>query len=233
MPDLDLIAFDGDDTLWRSEDFYVDTEAALHRIVARHGAFDEVHLGEALARVERANIKLFGYGVKGMTLSMIETAITLTEGRIPARDIHEIVALGKQLLDHPIELLPAVRETVAALKPRHRLALITKGDLFHQEAKIARSGLADMFDRIEIVADKTPAVYARIFTGLDARADRAAMVGNSLPSDVLPVVELGGYGVHVPYRHTAHFERAAPIAHARVATIETLAELPAALARLA
>lgn len=233
MADLDLIAFDGDDTLWRSEDFYVDTEAALHRIVARHAAVAEPALGEALARVERQNIKLFGYGVKGMTLSMIETAITLTDGRIPARDIHEIVALGKQLLDHPIELLPAVREALAALKPRHRLALITKGDLFHQEAKIARSGLAEWFERIEIVGDKTAPVYARIFAGLGAAPARAAMVGNSLPSDVLPVVELGGYGVHVPYRHTAHFERAAPVAHARVATIDTLEHLPAALAGLA
>jgi putative hydrolase of the HAD superfamily len=162
---------------------------------------------------------------------MIETAIQLTEARIEGTDIAKLLDLGKSILTQPVELLPGVREAVTAVAATHRVVLVTKGDLFHQEAKVRQSGLADLFHRIEIVSEKDPATYARLLEEFALPASRFAMVGNSLRSDIEPVLALGGYGVHVPYALTwAHeAEHQADLGSSRFRVVPTIAEVPSAL----
>lgn len=205
---LTAIGFDADDTLWRHEDFYHQTEERLLARLAEHG--DPPDLSLKLLEIERRNLPLYGYGVKAFTLSMIEMAIEASGGRAPAALIEEILAAGRELLRHPIEILPHVRETLAELAGAYRLVLITKGDLFDQERKLEESGLADFFDAVEIVSDKQAATYARLFTRHADGPERAMMVGNSLKSDVIPAIEAGGWGVHVPHAFTWAMERAEP-----------------------
>ena len=195
-----LVGFDADDTLWRSQDDFDDAQAQFERIVGTY--VDLADAGERLCAVEKRNIAVFGYGVKGMVLSMIEAAVEITEARISAADLHRIVELGKALLRHPVELLPGVREAVQAIAADWPVVLITKGDLFHQEQKIERSGLRDLFPRIEIVSEKDPQTYARVLAEFGLPAGRFVMVGNSLRSDIEPVLALGGWGVHTPYAVT-------------------------------
>ncbi|HTL13570.1 MAG TPA: HAD family hydrolase [Thermomonas sp.] len=195
-----LVGFDADDTLWKSEDYYRDAQAQFERIVG--GYVDLADVGERLYAVEKRNLALFGYGVKGMVLSMVEAAVEITEARVTAADLHRIVGLGKTLLRHPVDLLPGVREAVAAVAADWPVVLITKGDLFHQEAKVRESGLSALFRRIEIVSEKDPATYARLFEEFGVAAGQFLMVGNSLRSDIAPVLALGGWGVHVPYHVT-------------------------------
>jgi putative hydrolase of the HAD superfamily len=230
---IELVGFDADDTLWRSEDYYQMAGLEFERIV---GGWIDVHdasLRQRLHAVEKRNLASFGYGAKGMTLSMIEAAIELTEGAISAHDIHRIVALGKSLLEHPVELLPGIRAAVEAVAERHRIVLITKGDLFHQERKVAQSGLGDLFSRIEIVSEKHAESYARVIAECGVDATAFAMIGNSLRSDIEPVIGLGGWGVHMPYHVTWEHEMQHQVeaGHARVITIESAAEIPAAVAR--
>lgn len=231
---LRLVGFDGDDTLWRSEDYYRAAQAEFERIVGRYVALDDVH--ERLYAIEGANIALFGYGAKGMTLSMLEAAIAITEARISASDLQRIVDLGKGILRHPVDLLPGIREAVAAIAAQHEVVLITKGDLFHQEAKVRESGLADLFHRIEIVSEKDAATYARVLGEFGIAPSQFAMVGNSLRSDIAPVLALGGWGVHMPYHvtwvHETHAQLPADAA-ARLREAATPSELPAAVASLA
>jgi putative hydrolase of the HAD superfamily len=231
---IELVGFDGDDTLWRSQDFYETAQAEFEAVLAHYVDLAETRLHERLLAIERGNLALFGYGAKGMTLSMIEAAIALTDGRIGASDIHRIVTIGKDVLGHPVELLPGIREAVEEVASRYRVVLITKGDLFHQEHKVARCGLADIFQRIEIVSEKDPATYARVLRECEVDIGRFLMVGNSLRSDIAPVVELGGWGVYMPYHMTwAHetdtdFDSASP----RVVAVEGAAGIPAAIERL-
>ncbi|MDF3982531.1 HAD family hydrolase [Luteibacter sahnii] len=199
---IELVGFDGDDTLWHSQEYYDRAQDAFEAILGRYIDLASDGLRERLLATERGNIGLFGYGAKGMTLSMIESAIELTDGRIDARDIHRIVRLGKEVLSHPVELLPGIRDAVERVARTHRVVLITKGDLFHQESKVARCGLADVFHRIEIVSEKDPPAYTRLFRELAVPPERFAMVGNSLKSDIAPVVDLGGWGVYMPYHST-------------------------------
>ena len=168
------------------------------------GAFHRAHMAEYIDRLlaaERQNLRLYGFGIKGFTLSMIETAIEVTAGCVPATVIASILDAGRELLQHPLETLPFAREAIEALAPSHRLVLITKGDLFDQERKIAASGLGELFSGIEIVSDKTADTYARIFSRYGDGADRALMVGNSLKSDVVPALRAGAWGVHVPHAY--------------------------------
>jgi len=228
-----LVGFDGDDTLWRSEDYYRAAQAEFERIVADYVDLDDVH--HRLYAVEKRNLALFGYGAKGMTLSMLEAAIAITEARISAGDLQRIVELGKALLQHPVELMPGIREAVAEIARDHDVVLVTKGDLFHQEAKVRDSGLADLFPRIEIVSEKDAGTYERVLSefGLDAGA--FAMIGNSLRSDILPVLELGGWAVHMPYRVTWVHETDATLPEdlaARMLTAGTPADLPASVRAL-
>jgi len=231
MQDIRLVGFDGDDTLWRSEDYYRAAEKQYEEIVGRYIDLHDAGTLRHLLEVERRNLQVFGYGVKGMTLSMIEAAIELTGGRIDALDLQQVVEIGRATLQHPVELIEGVREAVAAIAGELPVVLITKGDLFHQEAKIARSGLADLFPRIEIVSEKDPPTYARVLDEFGIDASQFVMVGNSLRSDIEPVVRLGGWGVHVPYAVTwAHeAEHGLAEAHPRVRSVENAAQLPQAV----
>lgn len=232
---LELVGFDADDTLWHSEGYYQAAHAEFERIVGRYVDLTDFGLHERMLATERRNIALFGYGAKGMTLSMIEAAIEMTGSAISAADIHAIVNLGKGVLAHPVDLLPGIREAVEAVAARWPIVLITKGDLFHQEAKIARCGLAGLFPRIEIVSEKNTASYARVLRECGVEPARFAMVGNSLRSDIEPVVRLGGWGVHMPYHVTWAHEKEHGLGDdmARVVTVEGAGGIPAALERLA
>lgn len=229
-----LVGFDADDTLWHSETYFQAAHAEYERILAPYLDLTDANLHDRLLATERANIALFGYGAKGMALSMLETAIAMTDGRIVAADLARILTLGKDVLSHPVELLPDIRSAVEAVAATHRIVLITKGDLFHQETKIAASGLADLFTRIEIVSEKDPAAYARVLDECGVAPERFAMVGNSLRSDIAPVLRLGGWGVHVPYPVTWALEMLHDVAadDPRVQRIDTAAQIPQALAQL-
>jgi putative hydrolase of the HAD superfamily len=199
---IEMVGFDADDTLWHSEIHFQSAHAEFERIIGAYVDLADARLHGAMLETERRNIRLFGYGAKGMTLSMIETAVQITDERISAADIHRLVGLGKAILSHEVELLPGVREAVADVAGHWPVVLITKGDLFHQEAKVRASGMADLFGRIEIVSEKDPATYARLLKEFAVPAERFLMVGNSMRSDIEPVVRLGGFGVHVPYAVT-------------------------------
>ena len=222
---LTTIGFDADDTLWQNEAFFRLTQGRFTRLLADHA--DPNHLAERLEAAERRNLGHYGFGVKGFTLSMIETAIEVTEGRVPAPVIAELIAAGREMLEHPIELLPHARATVTALAADYRVILITKGDLLDQERKLAQSGLGDLFNGVEIVSHKTEAAYRAIFARHGTGADQAMMVGNSLKSDVIPALQAGAWGVHVPHGLTWALEAAdPPTGHRRFHTLETLGALP-------
>ncbi len=231
MAELSTIGFDADDTLWHNERFFRLTEAQFAELLADHAEKD--HLAQRLLDAERRNLGHYGFGIKGFVLSMIETAIEVTDGRVPAKVIGQIMAMGREMLSHPIELLPHARETVEALAGNFRVLLITKGDLLDQERKLAQSGLGEMFHGVEIVSDKTPQVYSRIFARHGDGASGAMMVGNSLKSDVLPAIEAGGWGIFVPHGLTWELERAEPPeTHFRYREIASLGELPDLIASL-
>lgn len=222
---LTTIGFDADDTLWQNEAFFRLTQDRFIQLLADHASPD--HLAERLEAAERRNLGQYGFGVKGFTLSMIETAIEVTEARVPAAVIAELLAAGRDMLEHPIELLPQARVTVTALAARHRVVLITKGDLLDQERKLAQSGLGELFDAVEIVSDKSADAYTRIFARHGTGADQALMVGNSLRSDVIPALAAGAWGVHVPHNHTWALETAdPPLGHRRFHVIDGLGGLP-------
>jgi putative hydrolase of the HAD superfamily len=229
---IDVIGIDGDDTLWHSEGHFHVTEQRFVEILEPW--VDGAAASSALVDAERRNLALFGYGVKGFTLSMIETALTLSGHQVDAARIERILELGKELLAHPVELLDGVAETLDLLGRDHRLVLITKGDLFHQESKVAASGVSEVFEGIEIVAEKDVATYERIMSRMGATASGFCMVGNSVRSDIAPVLEIGGAGVHVPYHVTWALEMA-EIAegHPRMARVAGIREEPAAIDGLA
>ncbi len=229
-----MVAFDGDDTLWRSQDYFDAAQAEFECIVGGYIDLADARVAERLYAYEKANIAWFGYGVKGMALSMIEAAVEITGERIAAADVHRIVRLAKDLLRHPVELLPGIRDAVAEIAARHEVVLITKGDLFHQEAKVRDSGLAGLFRRIEIVSEKDPATYTRLLAEFDIDAAQFVMIGNSLRSDIAPVLALGGWGVHMPYHTTWSHENEAEIGPAagRMRSVDTPAALPAAVASI-
>ena len=230
---VDVIAFDGDDTLWHNETLFSVTQEKFRALLRPY--VDEADIDASLLATEKRNLALFGYGIKGFTLSMIETAIEVSGGRVETTDIQRLIDYGKSMLDHPVELLDGVAEIVDSLRQHYRLMLITKGDLFDQESKIARSGLADLFWKIEIVSEKDPATYRRILKDHDIAPESFLMVGNSVKSDILPVLEVGGRAVHVPYHVTWEHEHADPLAAAQHAfrTLDSLLELPTLLRDLA
>ena len=229
---IGMVGFDADDTLWRSQDYFDEAQAEFERIVSAY--VDLADVGRRLYEYESRNIAFFGYGVKGMALSMVEAAVEITGARISAGDIHRIVAIAKSLLRHPVAVLDGVREAVQAVAADWPVVLITKGDLFHQEAKVRDSGLADLFRRIEIVSEKDPPTYARLLEEFGVPASRFLMVGNSLRSDIAPVLELGGWGVHVPYHTTWAHEADTRLRHGgeRMRAVATIAELPQAVREL-
>lgn len=222
---ITTIGLDADDTLWHNERLFQLTQERFCALLADHA-----EPGDLMARLldaERRNLDHYGFGVKGFVLSMIETAIEVTAGRVPGQVIGEIVAAGRAMLAEPIELLPGVEKTIARLAPDYRLVLITKGDLLDQERKLAQSGLGEVFDAVEIVSHKTPSSYGAIFARHGGGAETALMAGNSMASDVIPPLLAGAWGVHVPSEADWALERAeAPVAHPRFRRISTLEELP-------
>jgi len=230
---IEVIALDGDDTLWHSENLFVDTQDRFRDLVRPHVQVADDVLDERLLDCERRNLPLFGYGVKAFTLSLIETAIEVTDGRIPGRDLQAVLDLGKVLLDHPVDLLDGVREAVDALTDSYRVMVLTKGDLLHQETKVARSGLAELFWRVEIVSEKDEATYRRILERHEVDPATFVMVGNSVRSDVLPVLAISARAVHVPYSVTWALEHADPDPDLHdFPVLGSLAELPACIAWL-
>ncbi|TCO71981.1 HAD family hydrolase [Rhodovulum euryhalinum] len=228
---ITTIGFDADDTLWQNERFFRMTQARFADLLAEFA--DPDHLMERLLEAERRNLGQYGFGIKGFVLSMIETAIDVTEERVPASVIRDLLAAGQEMLRHPIELMPQAREAVEALAADYRILLITKGDLLDQERKLAQSGLGEVFDGVEIVSDKTAPRYGAIFARHGEGAERAMMVGNSLRSDVIPAIEAGAWGVFVPHDLTWELEHAEPPRHhARFAELQHLGDLPALIASL-
>jgi len=231
MKDVTVLAFDADDTLWHSENYFQDVQQNFITILDKYAPHDEVQ--DHLHETEIRNIQLFGYGVKGFTLSMIETAIQISNRRISATDIHDILMLGKGIFDAPLDLLDGVEDVLKSLQADYRLLLITKGDVLDQRNKIEKSGLEHYFTRTEVVQEKDPATYARFFTEYDIAVEKVAMVGNSLRSDVLPILELGGTGIHIPYHVTAHFEKVADkIDHPKFHRLDKVGDLPDFIQRI-
>jgi putative hydrolase of the HAD superfamily len=203
-----LIAFDADDTLWSNQPHFDHVEEQFMRILAPYGAAAAINA--RLYDVQRQNMQLFGYGAKSFMLSMIETAIQLTDGAVRGHELQQLIDLGKRLLDFPIEPLPGVVDTLAELRRRgHTLMMLTKGDLFDQESKLARSGLGEFFDHVEIVSEKNEATYRRLLVRYALPPEAFVMIGNSLKSDVLPVARLGARAVHVPFHVTWLLEQVA------------------------
>lgn len=228
---LTTICFDADDTLWHNERFFRLTQAHFSALLADFA--DPETLEKRLLDAERRNIQRYGFGIKGFTLSMIETACQVTDNRVPGHVIAELIAAGQDMLNHPIELLPNVKDVIQTLAPDFKLLVITKGDLLDQDRKLAQSGLGDLFDGAEIVADKTTAVYRDIFSGRGIDPSSAMMVGNSLKSDVNPAIEAGAWGVYVPYGDTWALEAAdAPIDHARYHEIDDLKKILKLITRI-
>jgi putative hydrolase of the HAD superfamily len=230
---IQLVALDADDTLWHNEPLYRGAERQFRELLAQYEAPGVIE--ERLYETERRNLQHFGYGVKGFTLSMIETAIELTEGRITSADVQTLIGWGRQMLASPVELLDGVRETVEALAAEFPVILLTKGDLLHQESKLARSGLGEFFAGVEVVSEKDPTVYRRVMRRYAVAPDAFVMVGNSLKSDVLPVLDAGAHAVYVPYEICWVHERVEPEAlNGRLFhEIPRIAELPALLRQLA
>lgn len=197
---LTTIGFDADDTLWHNERFFKLTQSHFIELLANHA--EPEHLSTRLLEAEKRNIGHYGFGIKGFTLSMIETAIEVTKGKVPAEIIAEILEAGREMLTHPVEILPHVEQVLTTLSDNYQLLLITKGDLIDQERKIAQSGLGEFFHAIEIVSDKNTATYTQVFSRHAAGPNTAMMVGNSLKSDVIPAIQAGSWGVYVPHEHT-------------------------------
>lgn len=196
---IKVIAFDADDTLWSNEPFFQEIERQYTNLLQPYGTSYEI--STALFQTEMSNLELLGYGAKAFTISMVETALRISRQKISSTDIQHIIDLGKSLLKMPIELLPEVKETLKALKERgqYKLVVATKGDLLDQQNKLERSGLAPYFDHIEVMSDKTEKEYLRMLNILQISPSELVMVGNSLKSDIQPVLSLGGYGVHIPF----------------------------------
>jgi putative hydrolase of the HAD superfamily len=226
MTTITTVGVDADDTLWHCESLFRLSHQRFIDLLAEHGDVDTIEA--QLTAVEKRNLRVYGYGAKGFTLSMIETALELTDGRVDTRVIREILAVGREMLTEPIEPLPGVEKALATLSERYRLILVTKGDLLHQEQKLASSGLGDFFVAVEIVSEKDAGTYRRVFERYGTGAEQAVMAGNSMRSDVLPALEAGCWGALIPYPLVwAHEAAEAPVGHARYAELANIGELPA------
>lgn len=205
MAPFDVIAFDADDTLWHSQDGFDAAEAAFQDLLAPHVPHG-VDIAAALLATERANLQVYGYGVKAFGLSMIEAALSLSAGRVPADVLTRLLDIIRDLLMAPARLLERVPEVLGEVAASFRIILVTKGDLVHQTRKLTTSGLEYLFDQVEIVLEKDVPTYRRVFDEVGVDPTRVCMVGNSIKSDALPVLELGGYAVHIPYSSIWHLE---------------------------
>ena len=220
---VEVVGLDGDDTLWRNEEYFAASQEAFRSLLAPYVNGD-IDLDARLEATERANLELFGYGVKGFILSLVETAIDVSRGRVTANDLQVLLDLGKAMLKRPVELIEGVAETVPVLAERYRLVVVTKGDLWNQEQKLARSGLAELLDGVEIVAEKDEATYRRVLARHGGDPSTFVMVGTSVRSDVLPVLAIGGRAVHIPHELTWALELAEH--DGSVPTLRSITELP-------
>ncbi|WID95709.1 HAD hydrolase-like protein [Bosea vestrisii] len=225
---LTTIGFDADDTLWQNEQFFRLTEDRFVALLGEHGEAAEI--SGKLLEAEKRNLAFYGFGIKGFTLSMIETALEVTRGQVSSAVIGEILAAGREMLTHLVETLPHAQDALAALAGRYRLVLITKGDLFDQERKLAQSGLGDFFDAVEIVSDKSATTYEKLFARHGDGPERALMVGNSLKSDILPALAAGAWAAYVPHDLTWALEHAEePAGHQRYRKLADLGGLTSVL----
>jgi putative hydrolase of the HAD superfamily len=229
MEHIRVIGLDADDTLWHNETIFEKVHERYRALLAHYHPAEIVDA--KLVTTERRNLDLYGYGIKGFTLSAIETAIELTAGKISAEEIRLLIEIGREMLDHPVELLPGVAETVATLAQSHRLGLITKGDLRDQQRKLQKSGLAAHFSFIEIVIEKDVATYQEILDRRGISPREFLMIGNSLKSDILPVLELGASAFHIPYHLNWVLDRTehSPNAPGRFFELQRFAEVPSVL----
>ncbi|HEX6119654.1 MAG TPA: HAD family hydrolase [Dongiaceae bacterium] len=231
MGQITTIGFDADDTLWHSERAFRLTEARFAELLADH--VDAPSLSERLLDTEKRNLQFYGFGRKGFVLSMIETAIQITGGKVPVSVLSALIGLGRDMAAHPIEIMPGVLETLERMAEHYRIILITKGDLLDQEQKLARSGLGGLFHAVEIVSDKSPVTYQRLFSRHGDGAERSMMVGNSLRSDIVPAIEAGSWGVFIPHELTWAAEHAeAPSDAPRFRQLARMDELPDLLGRI-
>lgn len=222
--DLKVIAFDADDTLWVNEPYFRETEDRFCALFEDYLPHHTVN--QELFRTEMQNLERYGYGVKGFMLSMVETAVRITGDRLNQTMINRILDYGKELLDKPIELLDGVEDVLRALQGKYRLVVATKGDLLDQERKLRKSALESYFHHIEIMSDKKEKDYEKLIRHLDIRPDQFLMIGNSLKSDILPVLALGGHAIHIPYHTTwVHETVEEPVVHERFRQLEQIHDL--------
>jgi putative hydrolase of the HAD superfamily len=222
------LAFDADDTLWHNETHYAETQEAFRALLRPF--HDDAWIDARLHDTELRNLRSYGYGIKGFTLSMLETALELTENRLDGAGLRQVLELGKAMLDKPVEPLPGVAEVLAALAQTFDLMVITKGDLFDQETKLAKSGLGGHFSKVEIVSEKDEAAYATILQRHGIMPAAFTMVGNSVKSDILPVLALGARAIHIPYHLTwAHEVVTSPV-ESPFPVLESIRDLPGLLA---
>ncbi len=198
--DIQIIGFDADDTLWVNETYFRDAEVAFAQLLSPYETINKID--QELFIMEMKNLPIYGYGVKGFVLSMVETAIELSNNSVSAKTMQAILDIGKDMLEKPIELLDDVEIVLKELSKKYRLILATKGDLLDQERKLVKSGLLDYFHHIEVLSDKKEANYSRLLNHLDIKPSEFLMVGNSLKSDVLPLVNLKAHAIHVPFHTT-------------------------------
>ena len=202
---LKVIAFDADDTLWINEPYFQETEEKFCELLAPY--LSKHTLSQELFKTEIGNLRLYGYGIKGYILSMIEAALQISNHTIGNETINKIIQYGKELLEHPIELLDGVEDTLKTLQKKYKLVVATKGDLLDQRRKLHNSGLGKYFHHIEVMSDKQEVDYTDLIKRLDIKPSEFLMIGNSLKSDVLPVLGMGGHAIHIPFHTTWAHER--------------------------
>lgn len=229
-PVIDVIGFDADDTLWHSQNHYDEAQSDAAGLLGQWA--DAEQLADRLLEIERVNIGHYGFGAKSFTLSLIETAVTLSNGAVDSTTISGLIEIGRALLQHPVELIDGVTDVIAELTEDHHLVVVTKGDLLHQERKLSESALYDAFDEVHIVSAKTPETYRKLVQHHDLAPDRMLMVGNSLPSDVLPALEAGLHAAHVPYALLWAYEHHELDDDHEVITLSSLSDLPGHVADL-
>jgi putative hydrolase of the HAD superfamily len=221
---VDILAFDADDTLWANEPYFRDAEQYCFELLKNYGEAQSIE--SALVRTEIKNISIYGYGIKGFVLSMLETAIEVSGGTVPVETISAIIAVGRDMINKPVELLPGVEDVLKQVKGKYRLVVATKGDLLDQERKLTKSGLLPYFHHIEIMSEKKEMDYVKLMKHLDVRPNQFTMVGNAMKSDILPVLALGGRAFHVPFHTTWALEMAeAPIDNPNFHELGSISEL--------
>ncbi|NDV83321.1 HAD family hydrolase [Bacteroides sp. 51] len=224
MEEIKVIAFDADDTLWANESHFQDIEAEYCRLLADY--LPPADISAALFQTEMQNLAIYGFGIKSFTLSMIETALIISQNEIDSQRIGQIIGFGKRLLNMPVELLPDVKNVLNTLDGKYKLVVATKGDLLDQERKLKNSGLQKYFEHVEIMSDKQNSDYARLIKQLGCEPEEFMMIGNSIKSDVLPVLELGGMAAHIPFHVTwAHETVEEPITHPRFVKLNKLTDI--------